>query len=149
VHGIEIGRDGNVAAIRYKHADGSDHRTTARVYVLVAHAIEIPKLLLMSRGPNAPKGVANSSDQVGRNLMDHPIQLSWALTGSPVYPYRGPSSTSGVENSRGGDWRAMRPAFRIEIGNRRLVVAHRGAGERRTSACRVGPARRGAAESAV
>jgi choline dehydrogenase-like flavoprotein len=49
--------------------------------------------------------------------MDHPIQLSWALAVSPVYPYRGPLSTSGVENTRAGDWRAMRPAFRIEIGN--------------------------------
>jgi choline dehydrogenase-like flavoprotein len=117
VHRIEIGHDGNVAAIRYKHPDGSDHRATAKVYVLAAHAIEIPKLLLMSRGPNAPNGVANSSGQVGRNLMDHPIQLSWALNASPVYPYRGPFSTSGVENTRGGDWRATRPAFRIEIGN--------------------------------
>jgi choline dehydrogenase-like flavoprotein len=117
VHRIEIGRDGKVAAVRYKRPDGSDHRATAKVFVLAAHAIEIPKLLLMSRGPNAAQGVANSSDQVGRHLMDHPIQLSWALTGAPVYPYRGPLSTSGVENSRAGDWRATRPAFRIEIGN--------------------------------
>ena len=42
-----------------------------------------------------PRGVANSSDQVGRNLMDHPTQLSWALADEPVYPYRGPLSTSG------------------------------------------------------
>ena len=117
VHRIEIGRDGKVVAVRYKRPDGSEHRATANVFVLAAHAIEIPKLLLMSRGPNAPQGVANSSDQVGRNLMDHPIQLSWALAGAPVYPYRGPLSTSGVENSRAGDWRATRPAFRIEIGN--------------------------------
>lgn len=117
VHRIEIGRDGKVGAIRYKRPDRSDHRATAKVYVVAAHAIEIPKLFLMSRGPDAPNGVANSSDQVGRNLMDHPIQLSWALTESPVYPYRGPMSTSGIENTRRGDWRATRPAFRIEIGN--------------------------------
>jgi len=49
--------------------------------------------------------------------MDHPIQLSYALAGSPVWPYRGPLSTSGVENTRSGDWRAARPSFRIEIGN--------------------------------
>jgi len=117
VHRIEIGRDSNVAAVRYKRPDGGEHRATAKVYVLAAHAIEIPKLLLMSRGPDAPNGVANSSGQVGRNLMDHPIQLSWALAETPVYPYRGPMSTSGVENTRAGDWRATRPSFRIEIGN--------------------------------
>ena len=102
--------------MRYKHPDGSDHRVTARTFILAAHAVEIPKLLLISRGNNAPHGVANSSDQVGRNLMDHPVQLSWALVRDPVFPYRGPLSTSGVENTRAGDWRATRPSFRIEIG---------------------------------
>ena len=49
--------------------------------------------------------------------MDHPTQLSWALAGSPVYPYRGPLSTSGIENLRDGDFRKQHGAFRIEIGN--------------------------------
>lgn len=117
VHRIEVARDGRIAAVRYKRPDGSDHRVSAKTYVLAAHAIEIPKLLLMSHGVDAPHGVANSSDQVGRNLMDHPVQLSWALGKDPVFPYRGPLSTSGVENTRAGDWRATRPSFRIEIGN--------------------------------
>ncbi len=114
---IEIGADGRVRAVRFKRPDGTAGRLTARVFVLAAHAMEIPKLLLMSRGPRAPNGVANSSDQVGRNLMDHPVQLSYALAGEPVWPYRGPLSTAGVENTRAGDWRAQRPSFRIEIGN--------------------------------
>jgi choline dehydrogenase-like flavoprotein len=114
---VEIATDGSVAGLRYKRPDGSGGRITARTYVVAAHAIETPKLLLMSKQRNAPNGVANASDQVGRNLMDHPIQLSYALAGSPVWPYRGPLSTSGVENTRSGDWRATRPSFRIEIGN--------------------------------
>ncbi len=114
---IEVGTDRRITAVRYKRPDGSSGRITARLFVLAAHAIEIPKLLLMSQGPGAPKGVANSSDQVGRNLMDHPVQLSYALAGAPVWPYRGPLSTSGVENTRLGDWRATRPSFRIEVGN--------------------------------
>jgi choline dehydrogenase-like flavoprotein len=64
-----------------------------------------------------PDGVANSSGQVGRNLMDHPTQLSWALAPKPVWPYRGPLSTSGIENLRDGSFRRERPAIRIEIGN--------------------------------
>jgi choline dehydrogenase-like flavoprotein len=114
---IEVGADRRIAAIRYKRPDGTSARITAKVFVLAAHAMEIPKLLLMSRGANAPNGVANASDQVGRNLMDHPVQLSYALAGAPVWPYRGPLSTSGVENTRAGDWRATRPSFRIEVGN--------------------------------
>jgi choline dehydrogenase-like flavoprotein len=50
-------------------------------------------------------------------LCDHPTQLSWALTKEPVYPYRGPLSTSGIENLRDGAFRASRSSFRIEIGN--------------------------------
>ncbi len=114
---VEVGRDARVEAVRYKRPDGSGGRLAAKVFVLAAHAIEIPKLLLMSAGANAPRGVANASDQVGRHLMDHPVQLSYALAGAPVYPYRGPLSTSGVESTRAGSWRAERPAFRIEVGN--------------------------------
>lgn len=55
--------------------------------------------------------------QVGRNLMDHPVQLSWALTNQPPYPYRGSLSTSGIENLRDGAFRSDRGAYRIEIGN--------------------------------
>jgi len=114
---IDVGADGRITGVRYKRPDGSTAQVTAKVFVLAAHAIEIPKLLLMSKGPRAPNGVANSSDQVGRHLMDHPVQLSYALSAKPVWPYRGPLSTSGVENTRLGDWRATRPSFRIEVGN--------------------------------
>ena len=117
VHRVDVGDDRRITAVCFKRPDGTGGRLTAKIFVLCAHAIEIPKLLLMSKGPNAPNGVANSSDQVGRNLMDHPVQLSYALAAQPVWPYRGPLSTSGVENSRAGDWRAERPSFRIEVGN--------------------------------
>jgi choline dehydrogenase-like flavoprotein len=49
--------------------------------------------------------------------MDHPAQLSWALAVDPVWPFRGPLSTSGIENLRDGTFRSERAAFRVEIGN--------------------------------
>jgi len=51
--------------------------------------------------------------------MDHPLYLAWALMpeGKPVYPYRGPLSTAGIEDLRDGKFRSERAAFRIEIGN--------------------------------
>jgi choline dehydrogenase-like flavoprotein len=114
---VEVGPDNTIAAIRFKRWDGSEGRAVGRVFVLAAHAIETPRLLLNSRTEALPNGVANGSDQVGRNLMDHPTQLSWALAKDPVWPYRGPLSTSGIENLRDGAFRSERPAFRIEIGN--------------------------------
>lgn len=90
----------------------------ADLYVLAAHAIETPKLLLMSdKNPGFENGVANSSDQVGRNLMDHIMYLGWGLAKDPVFPYRGPLSTSGFESLRDGAFRKERSAYRIEIGN--------------------------------
>ena len=114
---VEVGADGKVSAIRFKRWDGSEGTATGKVFVIAAHAIETPRLLLNSISEATPKGAANSSDQVGRNLMDHPTQLSWALANDAVYPYRGPLATSGVENLRDGDFRKTRGAFRIEIGN--------------------------------
>lgn len=114
---LDTGGDNSIKVARFIRWDGSAGSLQARYFVLAAHAIESPRLLLNSASERLPKGVANSSDQVGRNLMDHPTQLSWALAEKPVYPYRGPLSTSGIENLRDGDFRRTRGAFRIEIGN--------------------------------
>ena len=107
---VELGADSRVGAIRVKRWDGSEGRASGRVYVIAAHAIETPRLLLVS-------GIANGSDQLGRNLMDHPVQLSWAMADEALWPYRGPLSTSGIENLRDGGFRRERAGFRIEIGN--------------------------------
>lgn len=114
---VEVGPDRRVGTIRFKRWDGSEGIAAGKVFVLAANAIEIPRLLLNSRTEATPNGVANGSDQIGRNLMDHPAQLSWALAPTPVWPYRGPLSTSGIENVRDGAFRKDRAAFRIEIGN--------------------------------
>jgi len=90
---------------------------TAKIYILAAHAIETAKILLNSPLGDTGKTVANNSDQVGRNLMDHPVQLNYALAQDQVYPYRGPLATSGVESLRDGPFRTQRAAFRMEMGN--------------------------------
>lgn len=108
--------------IQYQLGDGPPTGTGVAVgqrYVIAAHAIETPKLLLNSTSPAWPKGVANSSGQVGRSLADHPIYLAWGLMpeGKAVFPYRGPVSTAGIESLRDGAFRSQRAAWRIEIGN--------------------------------
>lgn len=114
---LNLGTDGQIASVDFRRADGSTGTAKGKVVVVAAHAIETPRLLLNSAQEGAANGIANSSDQVGRNLMDHPSKLSWAETPEPVWPYRGPLSTSGIENVRDGDFRKERAAFRIEIGN--------------------------------
>lgn len=113
---VAIDDAGKVTQIHFKRPDGSEGTAQARIFVLAGNAIETPKLLLMSRTAALPNGVANRSDQVGRNLMDHPIQLSWALANDPLYPYRSPLENAGIEDLRDGDFRRERAAFRIAIG---------------------------------
>jgi choline dehydrogenase-like flavoprotein len=115
---VQVGADGRVAALVVKRKDGSEDRATAKVYVIAAHGIETPKLLLQSRGARTPQGAANSSDQVGRNLMDHPTRLHWALAPQSLGAFRGPLSTAGIEAPRSGDWRSDHAAFRIQLDNR-------------------------------
>ena len=54
---------------------------------------------------------------VGRNLMDHPLILTYGLMPEPVWGFRGPLSTSGLEMFRDGPFREHTSAFRIEVGN--------------------------------
>src|SRR2546428_13582447 len=50
--------------------------------------------------------------------MDHPSKLSWALAAEPLWGFRGPLSTSGIESTRAGNWRADHGSFRVQVDNR-------------------------------
>jgi choline dehydrogenase-like flavoprotein len=110
--------------IRYQNETGprtGEGCVKAKVYVIAANAIETPRLLFMSKNEGrTAKGVANSSDMVGRHLMDHPYYVAWGLlpmTSKPAFPYRGPLITSGIGDLCDGPFRAKRAAFRMDIGN--------------------------------
>jgi len=114
---IEIDEHRRVSGITYQtyEAEGAEPSSLpltvrGKRYVLAANAIENATLLLAS-------GAANSSGLVGRNLMDHPLILTWGLMPVPVWGFRGPLSTSGLEMFRDGAFRSRNSAFRIEIGN--------------------------------
>ncbi|HEY6295631.1 MAG TPA: FAD-dependent oxidoreductase, partial [Streptosporangiaceae bacterium] len=105
VHGIEYQR--------YEDPDSPRHTVhvaRGRAYVLAAHAVENAKLVLAS-------GLGAADGLIGRGLMDHPALYAWGLSPAPVGAYRGPLSTSGIEELRGGAFRAGHAAFRFDIGN--------------------------------
>ena len=54
---------------------GLDREISARVVVLAAGAFQSPQILLRSKNSHWPNGLANESDQVGRNLMFHTSDL--------------------------------------------------------------------------
>jgi choline dehydrogenase-like flavoprotein len=81
-----------------------------KIYVLAASAIENAKILLASNA-------ANSSDQVGRNLMDHLCLLTWGLLPMKAYPYRGPGSTTNIPTWRSGEFRKEHSAWICPVDN--------------------------------
>jgi choline dehydrogenase-like flavoprotein len=71
VHEVEMGPDGKARGVRFiDKTKGEQHRVRARVVVLAASACETVRILLNSRSPSFPNGLANSSGKVGRYLMD-------------------------------------------------------------------------------
>ena len=107
---------GLVTGVEYKtYAFGSSivydtHIAKGKIYVLAASAIENAKILLAS-------GAANSSDQVGRNLMDHLCVLTWGLLPVKGYPFRGPGSTTNIPTWRDGNFRKQHSAWICPVDN--------------------------------
>lgn len=79
---IEASRT-EVSALVCRHK-GKELRLSARNYVLAAGALETPRLLLNSTNSEWPNGLANDSDQVGRNLMRHYIDLYAVFVGQRI-----------------------------------------------------------------
>jgi choline dehydrogenase-like flavoprotein len=114
---VEVGDDAHVSGVLIRRPDRSETLHEAHHVVIAANAIEGPKLLLLSRSEWHPNGVANSSDAVGRYLMDHPVQLTRALSPVPVWQRRGPQEVSAIHEMRDGSHRRQHGAFLMNIGN--------------------------------
>ncbi|UEM06994.1 GMC family oxidoreductase (plasmid) [Skermanella rosea] len=118
VHHVETAPSGMIAGVRYRHPDGWEGRAVGRRYILAAHAIETPKLLLMSTGEYAPRGVANSSGMVGRNLIALADVNTLGLAVNETFPYRGPvSATGGLKALRDGNFRKVHGAIATNFVN--------------------------------
>jgi len=86
---LELGRDGRVTALAY-HRGGRWRRQRARHVVVAGYSIETPRLLLNSACAQFPRGLANGSGQMGRNLMVHSNHGVWATMDEEVRCYKGP-----------------------------------------------------------
>jgi choline dehydrogenase-like flavoprotein len=66
---LESDATGRVVRAHWRDAAGAAHQVEARVFVVACGAIESARLLLQSRGPRHPQGLANRSGLVGRHLV--------------------------------------------------------------------------------
>ncbi|MEM7426234.1 MAG: GMC family oxidoreductase [Pseudomonadota bacterium] len=88
---VKISHDDNGKAdgVVYMDKDGNEQRQAARLVCVAGNSIESPRLLLLSASEKFPKGLANSSDQVGRNYMRHMTGSMYARFDKPVHMFRG------------------------------------------------------------
>jgi choline dehydrogenase-like flavoprotein len=71
VYEVMLGADGKASGVRYIDKASGEHReATGRVVVLAASTGETARILLNSKANGRSEGLANSSGQLGRNLMD-------------------------------------------------------------------------------
>jgi choline dehydrogenase-like flavoprotein len=80
---------GRATGVSYLDAAGREHEQPARLVVLAAHAVETPRLLLLSANGTFPDGLANSSGLVGRGVMSHPTWQVFGTFEEPVNAYKG------------------------------------------------------------
>ncbi|MFC5996441.1 GMC family oxidoreductase [Pseudonocardia hispaniensis] len=78
-----------IGAIYVDRASGRRYRQLADLTVVCCNGIGTPRLLLNSASERHPNGLANSSDQVGRNLMFHGLAIVEVWTDEIVEPHKG------------------------------------------------------------
>lgn len=87
---VSVDATGKVTGVLYvDKKTASEKQLSAKVVILAASACESARILLNSKSAKHPNGLANSSGQVGRNLMDstgaHLSALVPALMNRPRY----------------------------------------------------------------
>ena len=110
VQKIETDGNKNISKVHYSNWAGETDFVEGKIFILAANAIESPVLLLFNN-------LATGSGLVGKNLMDHPQGYGVGIYKDPIYTFRGPPTTSGIDAFRDGEFRKNSAAFRISIGN--------------------------------
>jgi choline dehydrogenase-like flavoprotein len=90
VREITIDSRGQATGAVYYDRKGVVRHQAARAVVLACNGIGTPRLLLASVSGRFPDGLANSSDQVGRNLMFHPFGFVSGVFEDELASYQGP-----------------------------------------------------------
>ena len=90
VEAIETGADGRATgAVYIDRMSGVRHRQEADLVVLCGNGVGTPRMLLLSANGRHPNGLANSSGQVGRNLMHHTAAMVEGWVDEPLGSHKG------------------------------------------------------------
>src|SRR5262249_17356883 len=92
-HRVNSDDSGRVTGVSYYGPEGSDNTIEAELVILTPFIYDNTRLLLLSRTPKFPNGLANSSGEVGKYLMTHiRSRVMIAFDDRYVNIYMGPSA---------------------------------------------------------
>lgn len=117
VYKIDTDENNRVTAVHWYDANKASHKATGRAFVIAANGIETPRLLLIAANERNRRGIANSSDQVGRNMLDHSGFHCTFLADRPLWLGRGPAQSSCMVGFRDGSFRSEYSANKIILNN--------------------------------
>jgi len=98
---ITLEEDGLARSVRYLDAAGAEQEVFARQFVVAGGPVGTAHLLLTSKSSSFPRGLANSSDQVGRNLTLHTGPSVSFVVDEPARGFTGLETHTGLD-----DWHA-------------------------------------------
>jgi choline dehydrogenase-like flavoprotein len=90
VREITTNEHGMATGVVYYDKDGVEQFQPAEVVVIACNGVGTPRLLLNSASGRSPKGLANSSGLVGKNLMFHPYGQAYGYVDEPTDSNRAP-----------------------------------------------------------
>lgn len=100
---IAVDAKGQPNGVRYFTEKGALETVTARIVIMAASAIETTRLLLNSSSKWHPKGMANSSGWVGRNLMGHMSPWVWGIMDEVTNEGYGPGAGIAMDDFCGNN----------------------------------------------
>ncbi len=107
---LVAGEDGRIRELMFQSPDGVQHVVTAERFVVAAHALETPRLLMVS-------GLCPDNRALGRYLMDHLALRCRFLMPERLFGGRGPQTISLVDYGRDGAFRKKFAAAKIALSN--------------------------------
>jgi choline dehydrogenase-like flavoprotein len=94
---VNVNAEGRATGVTYFDRDGRECEQRARIVIVSGYAVETPRLLLNSAQPRFERGLANSSDTVGRYLMVQAGNVVLGRFPDLVRMYKGPPANALTE----------------------------------------------------
>lgn len=89
---ITTSNNGKVTGVNYVNLNNNskEKHISAKNIILACNGIGTPRLMLASKSKQHPRGLANSSGLLGKNLMFHPYTMLVGMLPKNIETYKGP-----------------------------------------------------------